>query len=233
MLTEDRNIAEQVQKALFELRDIKYKEFHSKLIPNIEPDRVIGVRTPQLRKLARELAGGDTAKHFIKLLPHEYYEENNLHGAIISLFKEYDRAVVAVNDFLPYVDNWATCDMLSPKVFKKHTSELIGRIEEWLGSEHEYTVRFGIKMLMELYLDEKFDTTYSDMVAAVRRDEYYIKMMAAWYFATALAKQYDCAVKYIEQRRLDAWTHNKSIQKAIESYRVTDEHKKYLRTLKV
>lgn len=226
-------ISKQVQEQLFAMQDLKYKDFHAKLIPNIDPDRVIGVRTPELRKFAREFSKTEASVDFLKLLPHQYYEENNLHGALIASYKDYDSAVSAVSEFLPYVDNWATCDMLSPKVFKSHLPELLEHIKTWLCSEHEYTVRFGIKMLMDFYLDEAFDISYMDMVAGVRREEYYIRMMIAWYFATAMAKQYDHAVKYIDQRRLEPWVHNKTIQKAIESFRITDEQKIYLQKLKV
>jgi len=222
-----------VREQLFLLRDLKYRDFNSKLIPNIDPQKVIGIRTPELRKFAHAFAKTDAAAEFLRCLPHTYHEENQLHGEIISLYKDYNTAIDAVNRFLPYIDNWATCDMLSPKVFKKHLPELLEHIKVWLGSNHEYTVRFGIKMLMDHYLDEAFDAEYPEMVSSVRREEYYIRMVIAWYFATALAKQYDHAIVYIEERRLDPWTHNKTIQKAIESYRVTDEHKEYLRKLKV
>ncbi|MBQ9887228.1 MAG: DNA alkylation repair protein [Lachnospiraceae bacterium] len=218
---------------LFEMQDLKYKDFQAKLMPTVDPDTIIGVRTPQLRKFAREFAKSAEASDFIKQLPHKYYEENNLHGFIIEGMKDYDEVVAALDEFLPYVDNWATCDLMSPKVFKKHLPKLLDKIKQWLSSEHTYTVRFGIEMLMIYYLDEHFDPEYPKLVASVKSEEYYINMMIAWYFATALAKQYDAVLPYLEIRRLDAWTHNKAIQKAVESYRITDEQKTYLKSLKV
>lgn len=218
---------------LFDLQDESYKQFQCGLMPTVAPETVIGVRTPQLRKLANNLAGSYTVSEFLCDLPHQYYEENNLHGFLIEKIKDYDQCVAALNQFLPYIDNWATCDMISPKIFKKHPPQLIGQIRLWLNSNHTYTVRFGIKLLMSLYLDEHFQPEYLEWVADIRSDEYYIKMMVAWYFATALAKQYDAALPYITQRRLDAWTHNKTIQKAIESYRITDQQKAYLKSIKI
>ncbi len=226
------NIIKSVQADLFEMQDLKYKEFHSKLMPTIEPDKVIGIRTPALRKYAKDFAKTKEAKEFIRVLPHTYYEENNLHGFIIEGIKDYDRGIEELERFLPYVDNWATCDLMRPKVFKKHLPELLEQIKLWLNSEHTYTIRFGIEMLMTYYLDEHFAPEYLEMVAEVRSEEYYVNMMIAWYFATALAKQYVNTLPYIENKRLDKWTHNKAIQKAIESYRVSDEQKGYLRTLK-
>lgn len=217
---------------LFELQDLSYKEFHAKLIPTINPDTIIGVRTPQLRKIAKEFSKSPEASVFLKQLPHTYYEENNLHGFLIEQMKDYDVCIQALHDFLPYVDNWATCDMMSPKILKKHLPKLLEHIKVWIGSEHVYMIRFGIKMLMEFYLDEHFKEEYLELVAGVRSEEYYIKMVVAWYFATALAKQYESAVRYVEEHRLDVWTHNKTIQKAVESYRITTGQKEYLRTLK-
>ena len=217
---------------LFELQDTSYKEFHAKLIPTINTDTIIGVRTPQLRKIAKEFSKSPEASVFLKQLPHTYYEENNLHGFLIEHMKDYHTCIQALHDFLPYVDNWATCDMMSPKILKKHLPELLEHIKVWIGSEHVYIIRFGIKMLMEFYLDEHFKEEYLELVAGVRSEEYYIKMVVAWYFATALAKQYESAVRYVEEHRLDVWTHNKTIQKAVESYRITTEQKEYLRTLK-
>ena len=222
-----------IQQRLFELQDLKYRDFQCKLMPTVAPETVIGVRTPALRALAKELAGSEEAAEFLKILPHEYYEENNLHGFIIERLKGYDETVAALDAFLPYVDNWATCDLMSPKVFKKHTEELLGKIDEWLASDKTYTVRFGIEMLMSFYLDERFEPLCLEKVASVKSEEYYINMMIAWYFATALAKQYEAALPYIENRRLERWTHNKTIQKAVESYRITDEQKAYLKTLKI
>lgn len=224
-------IEETVQTRLFELQDLKYRDFQCKLMPTVDPETVIGVRTPELRKLAKEFSKEPEAAEFAKILPHRYYEENNLHGFLIETIKDYDQAVAAVDEFLPYVDNWATCDMISPKVFKKHLQELLEKIKEWLKSEHTYTIRFGAEMLMRFYLDEQFKPEYMELVAGVKSQEYYVNMMIAWYFATALAKQYDAVLPYIEQHRLNTWTHNKAIRKAIESYRIADEQKAYLRTL--
>lgn len=222
----------EVQKRLFALQDEKYRDFCAKLTPNLEKRVIIGVRTPELRKLAKELSGEQTAAAFMESLPHEYYEENNLHGFLVEQIKDYGACADAVERFLPYVDNWATCDLMNPKAFKKHRAELLERIKVWLRSGETYTVRFGMGMLMRHYLDEDFSPEYLELAAGVRSQEYYVNMMIAWYFATALAKQYDAALPYIRQERLDAWTHNKAIQKALESYRVSDEHKKALRGLK-
>lgn len=227
------DIEKLVQTDLFRLQDLKYKEFHSKLIPTVAPDSIIGVRTPELRRYAGEFSKTKNAEAFIKNLPHTYYEENNLHGFIIESINDYNRVIKELDIFLPYVDNWATCDMMRPKVFKKHLSELIVKIKEWMESDHTYTVRFAVEMLMTFYLDEHFMPEYLEMVSKVRSEEYYVKMMLAWYFATALAKQCEAALPYIENRRLDSWTHNKAIQKAVESYRITDEQKNYLKTLKI
>ena len=228
-----RGIEQTVQTRLFELQDPKYREFQCKLMPTVDPDTVVGVRTPELRKFARTFGKGAEAAEFLKILPHKYYEENNLHGFLIEIMKDYEQVIAALDAFLPYVDNWATCDQMSPKIFKKHLPELREQIQVWMASSHTYTIRFGIKMLMSFYLDEQFQPVYLDWVAGVRSEEYYVNMMIAWYFATALAKQYETTLPYIEQLRLDSWTHNKAIQKAIESYRVTDEQKAYLRSLKV
>lgn len=194
---------------------------------------MIGVRTPELRRLAKMFAGREDISEFLDDLPHQYFDENQLHAFIISGIKDYEKCVREVVRFLPYVDNWATCDQMSPKVFGKHRKEVAELAGVWIRSEHTYTVRFGIKMLMEHFLNEDFDLMYPEMVARVRSEEYYIRMMAAWYFATALAKQYDAVLPFIENRRLDPWTHNKTIQKAVESYRVTPEHKEYLKSLKI
>ncbi len=228
-----RAVESDVQARLFALQDLPYRDFQCKLMPTVDPARVIGVRTPALRQLAREYEKSPDAAAFLLALPHEYYEENNLHGFLIERIKDYDACVAAVDAFLPYVDNWATCDLISPNAFKKNLPALLESIRRWLASAHTYTIRFGIEMLMRFYLDAHFDPSYLALPAAVRSKEYYVNMMIAWYFATALAKQYDAALPYIEQRRIDAWTHNKAIQKAVESYRVTDEQKAYLRTLKV
>jgi len=223
----------EIQKRLFELQDVKYRDFQCRLMPTVDAGCVIGVRTPLLRKLAKELYGTVASAEFMKNLPHKYYEENNLHAFLIEKIKDYAECVSSVNEFLPYVDNWATCDSMNPPVFKKHLPELLVQVREWLNCDHTYTVRFGIKCLMSYFLDEHFKQDYLEMVAAVRSEEYYIKMMVAWYFATALAKQYDAALPYLSERRLDTWTHNKTIQKATESYRISLEHKDILRQLKV
>lgn len=223
----------EIQKELFALQDEKYREFSSSLMPTVDPERVIGVRTPDLRKLAKKLAKKPDIDVFLHCLPHQYYEEDNLHGFIIEGMKDYEACVQAMDVFLPYIDNWATCDLISPKVFKKHLPELLDKIREWIASDRVYTVRFGIGMLMSFYLDDAFAPEYLEMVSSIRSEEYYVNMMIAWYFATALAKQYDAAVCYIEQKKLEAWTHNKAIQKAVESRRITEEQKKYLRTLKI
>ena len=227
-----KKIEREVQERLFALQDIEYKDFQSKLIPNIPPERIIGVRTPALRALAKEIHRREDVGDFLSALPHRYFDENQLHAFLLSLGNDYEKTVDRLDAFLPYVDNWATCDQMSPKVFRAHRAELLAEIDRWLASEHPYTVRFGIGMLMRHYLDEDFRDEYLARVAALRSGEYYVNMMTAWYFATALAKRYDETLPYIEQRRLDPWTHNKAIQKAIESGRISDEAKEYLRALK-
>ena len=226
-------INREISKRLYALQDTEYQVFQSKLIPTVDPETVIGVRTPALRAYAKELSRHEDVGDFLTALPHAYFDENQLHAFLISLGKDYGETLAAVDAFLPYVDNWATCDQLSPKVFRKHRAELLPEIERWMASEHVYTIRFGVGMLMQHYLDEDFDPAYLARVASLRSGEYYVNMMIAWYFATALAKQYDAALPYLEQRRLDVWTHNKAIQKAVESYRVPEERKNYLRTLKI
>ena len=222
-----------IQNELFELQDKKYRDFHKKLMPTVDEKTIIGVRTPDSRKLAKEVAKSREADKFLDKLPHKYFDENQLHAFIVSGIKDYDEALKRVEEFLPYVDNWATCDQLSPKIFKKNLKDLYKHIREWIASDKTYTKRFGIGMLLEYYLDDEFELKYPRLVAKVRSDEYYVNMMVAWYFATALAKQWDSAVKFIEGRRLDVWTHNKAIQKACESFRVPDERKEYLKSLKV
>ncbi len=224
---------EEIRKVLYGFQDEKYRELQKKLIPTADKDSVIGVRTPDLRKYAKQLYKENDYQEFLDALPHKYFDENQLHAFIVSEIKDFDKCVAEVQRFLPYVDNWATCDQMSPKVFKKNRQELPAIIKDWIASDRTYTIRFGIGMLMEHFLDEDFDPVYPEMVAAVRSEEYYVNMMTAWYFATALAKQYDAVLPYIEEQRLDAWTHNKTIQKAVESYRITDEQKEYLRSLKV
>lgn len=227
------DVTKYVQEKLFELQDLVYRDFQAKLMPTVDPERVIGVRTPELRKFAKEFAKMPEAADFLKALPHKYYEENNLHGCLIAGMKDYGTCIEKLDEFLPYVDNWATCDMMSPKVFKNHLPELYGKIKKWISSDQTYMVRFGIGMLMNLYLDDAFLPEYPELVSAIRSEEYYVKMMIAWYFATALAKQYDVILPYIEKGSLEKWTHNKAIQKAVESRRVTDEQKAYLKTMKI
>ena len=222
-----------IQSRLFELQDKKYRELQIKTIPNIDPDTIIGVRTPELRKFAKELFKNNKYKDFIEELPHKYFDENQLHAFIIFESKDYDECITLVNKFLPYINNWATCDQGTSKLFKKHTDELLIEIKKWIKSKETYTIRFGISSLMRYYLDDNFKPEYLEMVSKIKSDEYYVNMMKAWYFATALAKQYDEAIKYIENKKLDIWTHNKTIQKAIESYRITDKQKDYLRSLKI
>ena len=218
---------------LFERQDIKYRDFQAPLFPNIDKEKMIGVRTPDLKKLAKELNGSDLAKEFVETLPHYYFDENQLHAFLISLIKDYETCLKEVDRFLPYIDNWGTCDQLSPKVFVKHKDELIIPIKKWLKSKHTYTVRFAIGMLLALYLDDSFKEEYMELVSNIKSEEYYINMMIAWYFATALAKQYKTAIKYIEDEKLSIWVHNKTIQKAVESYRINDEQKAYLKSLKI
>ena len=226
-------ISEEIREELFRLRDDKYRDFQIKLIPTVGQDSVMGVRTPELRKLAKQAAKREDVKLFLHDLPHRYFEENQLHAFIISEFKDYWTCMEETERFLPYVDNWATCDQMSPKVFKKHRNELLERIEKWIRSGETYTVRFGTGMLMEHFLDGDYDPAYPEMAAGIRSEEYYVNMMTAWYFATALAKQYDTVIPFIEDKRLDAWTHNKAIQKALESYRIAPVRKEYLRSLRI
>ena len=218
---------------LFRLRDEDYALMQAKIIPTVSQDRIIGVRTPALRDFAKSLSKDQDIGEFLSYLPHQYFDEDQLHAFVISLEKDYDKCIGKVNAFLPFIDNWATCDQLSPKVFKKEPEKLLSFIQTWINSDKTYTVRFAIGMLMKYFLDEHFDTKYADMVAEVRSAEYYVNMMIAWYFATALAKQYESVLPYLEDRRLADWVQNKAIQKSIESYRITDEQKAYLRTLKV
>ncbi len=226
-------ITEAIREELFKLQDLKYRDFQGGLIPGTELEDMIGVRTPELRKLAKKYAKVENITEFLRDVPHKYFDENQLHAFIISELKDYERCIDEVNLFLPFVNNWATCDQMSPKAFKKHKKELLEQIETWLDSSETYTIRFGIGMLMQLFLDEDFDPQYLEKVSVIRTDEYYINMMIAWYFATALAKQYDATIPYIQKNKLDTWTHNKTIQKAIESYRISDETKDYLRGLKI
>ena len=226
-------MVEIIREELFRLQDVGYRDFLSKLMPTVNADTIIGVRTPQLRRYAKQLIKGGDASEFLSDLPHAYFDENQLHIFIISEIKDFDTCLAEVDRFLPFVDNWATCDLLSPKVFRTHRAELLESINVWIASDETYTVRFGIGMLLEHYLDEAFDPSHLDKIAAIRSDEYYVNMMVAWYFAEALAKQWDTALPYLEGMKLDVWTHNKAIQKAIESRRIPDDRKSYLRSLKV
>ncbi|MCI6603977.1 MAG: DNA alkylation repair protein [Clostridiales bacterium] len=221
-----------IKEELFALQDSSYADFQANLIPNIPRERIIGVRVPEARKLAKELAREAEASQFLKDLPHTYYDENMLHGLLLSEMKDYDACIAAVDTFLPYVDNWAVCDIMSPKIFKKHKTALLEKIKEWSASEKTYTCRFGIEILMTYFLDDDFKPAYLEISASVHSEEYYVQMMIAWFFATALAKQWDMTIKYIEDQRLDPWTHNKAIQKARESKRITPEQKEYLKSLK-
>ncbi len=221
-----------IREELFKLQDKKYKDFQAKLIPGISSDLVIGVRTPELRNLAKKVVKENNYSSFLSDLPHKYFDEKQLHAFIISEIKDYDECINYINKFLPYVDNWATCDQMSPKIFKNHKDDLIKCIKKWIKSKKTYTIRFGIGMLMQYFLDDDFKIEYLDLVSKVESEEYYVNMMKAWFYATALAKQYSDTIKIIENNILDKWTHNKTIQKAIESYRITSNQKEYLRGLK-
>ena len=220
-------------RKLYDLQDLKYRDMQIKIIPTVEPESVIGVRTPELKSIAKDILKDGNYKGFLEELPHRYFEENQLHAFIISGIKDLNECMEDLETFLPYVDNWATCDQMSPKIFRKHKDLLLTHIIEWIDSEKTYTVRFGVGMLMEHFLDDDFDPLYPEMVAKLRSEEYYVNMMIAWYFATALAKQYESILPFIEEKRLDDWTHNKAIQKSLESRRITEEQKLYLKSLKV
>lgn len=226
------SIEKEIREHLFELQDIKYRDFQAKLMPNVDVKNIIGVRTPALRKYASELAKTEAGWEYVKILPHKYYDENNLHGFIVEKCKNFEECILLVDAFLPYVDNWATCDLMSPKVFKKNLKGLLRKIKEWISSDNQWAVRFGIEALMKYFLDDNYHESFPEMVAKVKREEYYVKMMVAWYFATALAKQPESILPYFEKRKLEPWTHNKAIQKSIESFRIPDDTKIYLRTLR-
>ncbi len=219
----------EIQQLLFELQDMAYRDFHSRLMPDIDKETVIGIRVPVLRKYAKSIAGTELAEKFIKELPHRYYEENNLHMMLITGIKDYEKCLSEIERFLPYIDNWATCDFPAPKCFENHKEDLLPVIKRWIASSETYTIRYGIGMLMRLYLDADFAPEYVRIVAEVKSDEYYVNMMIAWYMATALAKQWDAVIPYIEEHRMSDWVHRKTIQKAVESYRITDEQKRYLK----
>ncbi len=222
-----------VSENLFSMKDEEYRDFNSKLIPTVAPEKVIGVRTPFLRAYAKEFYKTDEAEKFLNSLPHTYYEENNLHAYLIEQIKDFDEALKRTDEFLPYIDNWGTCDTFLPPIFKKNTDLLLPQIKKWLKSDKTYTVRYALKLLMALFLDEKFSLDYLDAAAQKVSDEYYVNMMIAWYFATALAKQYESAVAYLTDKKLPPWVHNKTIQKAVESRRISPEKKAYLKTLKI
>ncbi len=222
----------EIREELFRLRDTAYRDFQSKLIPTADPETMIGVRTPELRSYAKQLLKNGDVSQFLSDLPHRYFDENQLHAFILSEIRDYDRCMAEVIRFLPYVDNWATCDQLSPRIFRKHRGELLDQIRVWLKSEETFTVRFAVGMLMQHFLDDDFDPAFPELVAGLRSEEYYVNMMIAWYFATALAKRWEETLPYIAQERLDLWTHNKAIQKAIESRRITPEQKELLRGMK-
>lgn len=225
-------VIDEIREMLFAKQDTAYRDFQAKLIPTMDKETVIGVRTPELRKMAKQLAKREDISTFLGVLPHSYFEENQLHAFIIAERKDFAQCMEELTAFLPYVDNWATCDQMSPKVFKKHRQELLPYIREWIVSDETYTVRFGVGMLMTHFLDGDFDKTYPQMVSEIRSEEYYVNMMIAWYFATALAKQYEAVLPYIEEKKLDTWTHNKAIQKSVESSRIAPEQKAYLKSLK-
>ena len=222
-----------LHKKLYSLQDMKYRDMQIRIIPTINPESVIGVRTPELKRMATDILKAGDYQEFLNELPHKYFEENQLQAFIISGIKDLSECMEELEKFLPYVDNWATCDQMSPKIFRKHRKELLTHIKKWIKAEKTYTVRFGVGMLMEHFLDEEFDPEYPAMVAEIRSEEYYVNMMIAWYFATALAKQYESVLPYMEQKRLDDWTHNKAIQKSVESRRITEEQKIYLKSLKL
>ena len=222
-----------VQKRLFEMRDTGYRDFHARLIPTVKKEKIIGIRTPMIRKFAKEFGKTEESELFLKVLPHQYYEENNLHGLLIEQIRDYDKCLKELERFLPHIDNWATCDLLALHMMKKHRDIFIREIYRWMESDKPYIIRFGISMLMRHYLDEGFKPEYPEKVATIRSEEYYVNMMRAWYFATALAKQYEKILPFLEEQRMDIWTHNKTIQKSIESYRITQEQKDHLRTLRI
>jgi 3-methyladenine DNA glycosylase AlkD len=230
------NIIEEIKDYLLKNQDLQYKQFHSSLMPTINSEVVIGIKVPILRNYTKELLKKYDIQSFIpffKDLPHQYYEENNIHAFLIEKINNYDECLFQLEQFLPYIDNWATCDMLNPKVFSKNKDKLLKKINEWIKSSHTYTIRFGIGMLMRYFLDKDFNSSYLELVYSIKSEEYYVNMMKAWFFATALAKQYDATLPVFQNKKLDIWTHNKAIQKAIESFRVPAEHKQYLKTLKI
>ena len=227
-----KTVIDKVQSKLFKMQDLKYRDFHSKLIPNIDKENVIGIRVPILRKFAKQFAKSDKVQEFLNELPHQYYEENNLHMMLIAQIKDYNMCVSETEKFLPYIDNWATCDSPLPKCFDKNKEDILERAKKWIATDATYVKRYGMGVMMRLFLDEDFKEEYIQLVAAVKSEEYYVNMMIAWYMATALAKQWDAAIPYIQEHRLSEWVHRKSIQKAVESYRITPEQKDYLKGLR-
>lgn len=221
-----------LQKQLFEMQDLNYREFQSRSVPNVKKERIIGIRIPQLRKFSKTYEKNRESAEFLLQLPHFYYEENLLHMMLITNRKDYSQCLEEIETFLPYIDNWAVCDLPAPKCFASQKDKLMPEIQKWISSRHAYTIRYGIGMLMRFFLDEDFSETHLEMVASVSSEEYYVNMMIAWYFATALAKQWDAAILYLTERRLSPWLHRKTIQKAVESYRITPEQKTYLRSLR-
>ena len=224
---------EEILRELFAQRDEKYAALQKKIIPHIDESRLIGVRTPQLRSFTKKLAKQEDTKEFLQNLPHEYFDEDQLHAFIISEIRDFDLCISYVQAFLPYVNNWATCDQLSPVVFKKNHGRLLPYLDEWISSRETYIIRFGVGMYMAHFLDDDFDPSHAEKICEIHSDEYYVNMMRAWYFATALAKQYDAVIDFITKFRLDPWTHNKTIQKCVESYRIPDDRKEYLKTLRI
>lgn len=230
------NIIEEIKDYLLKNQDLQYKQFHSSLMPTIDSNTIIGIRVPVLRNYTKALLKKYDIQMlfpFFQNLPHQYYEENNIHAFLIEKINNYDECLFQLEKFLPYIDNWATCDMLNPKIFSKHKDDLLKKINEWIKSTHTYTIRFGIGMLMIFFLEEDFNPSYLELVCSVKSEEYYVNMMKAWFFATALTKQYDATLPFIQNKKLDTWTHNKAIQKSIESFRVPAEHKQYLKSLKI
>jgi len=222
-----------ITSLLFQFQDLGYRDFHSKLMPTIDKELIIGVRIPKIRQIAKQIKGLDVTEKFLTNLPHKYYEENNLHAYLIENQKDYHECIYLLEKFLPYIDNWATCDTIKPKIFNKYKSELFNKISIWINSNNVYTIRFAINMLMTHFLDEEFDKTHFNLVLSVNSSEYYVKMAIAWYFATALAMQYESAIKILLDNKInDVWTHNKTIQKAIESNRISLQRKLFLKTLK-
>ena len=222
-----------LQRQLFDLQDLKYREFHSKLMPGIAKETIIGIRTPVLRNFVKEFRKTDEAQLFLAELPHQYYEENNIHMMLIAQIRDYEACIAEVNRFLPYINNWATCDLPQPKCFGAHKKELLQEVHKWIASNETYTIRYGIGTLMRFYLDDDFDSSYVTLVAQVRSEEYYVNMMIAWYMATALARHWSSTIPYITDRKLDVWVHNKTIQKAVESFRISSEQKEILKSLRI